>query len=67
MTERFLEKMGALVRARGIMYKVVSQLLLLYVSDSWVVTRAIIKVLEGLHHRTARWIMGMTATRGEGR
>ena len=51
------------MRARGMMYKSVSQSVLLYVSESWVVTGAMLKVLEGFHHREVRRITGMTAKR----
>ena len=46
--------MGATVRACGIMYKAVAQLVLLYGSENWVVTGKMINVLEGFHHREAR-------------
>ena len=52
------------VRYHGMMYKVVAQLLLLYNSDNWVVMGAMLKVLEGLHHRLTRHITGMMETRG---
>ena len=42
---RFLEKMGATVRARGMMYKAVDQSVLLYGSDSWVVMGVMLKFL----------------------
>ena len=60
-------KTGATVRDCRIMYKAVAQSLLLYGSGSWVVMGGMLKVLEGFHHRSARWIMGMTATRGASR
>ena len=41
--------------------------MIMYGSEIWVVTRDILKVLEGFHHRAKRWITGMTVTRGEGR
>ena len=40
--------------------------MLLYVSESWVVTGEMIKVLASFHHRAARRIMGMTAKREAG-
>ena len=64
MIVRVLEKMGATVWDRGIMYKEVDQSVLLYGSEIWVVTREMLKVLEGFHHRAARHIMGTAATRG---
>ena len=48
------------------MYKTVVQLVLLYVSEIWVVTGYMLNVLEGLHHRASRRIAGMTATCGSG-
>ena len=67
MITRVLAKTGATVRACGMMYKAVDQSLILYDSESWVVMRDILKVLEGFHHRTDRRIMGMTETDGAGR
>ena len=63
---RVLEKVGATVQAFGMMYKAVAQSLILYSSEIWVVMEAMIKILEGFHHRTARGITGMTAARGAG-
>ena len=56
-----LEMMGATIRARGAMYKAVSQSVLLYCRKIWVVIGGILKVLEGFHHWVARYITGMTA------
>ena len=67
MIARVLTKMGAAVRDRGMMYKAVSQLVLLYGSEIWVVIGEIIKVLEGSHNWASQRIMGMTATCGAGR
>ena len=61
-----LAKTGAMVRARGLMYKVVAQSVLIYNSDSWVVAGAMLKVVEELHHWVARRITGMTETCGAG-
>ena len=61
-----LVKKGAMVRSQGMMYNEVSQLVLLYVSETWVVTGGILKVLEGSHHQEARRITGMKATGGPG-
>ena len=66
MAARVLERMGTTVRVRVEMYRAVAQLVLFYSSKIWVVTRGILKVLEGLHHRAARQITGMTAKRGAG-
>ena len=40
--------------------------MILYGSESWVVTGDMLKVLEGFNHRAGRWMKGMTATRGAG-
>ena len=49
------------------MYKAVTQSVLLYISESWVVTGEILKVLKAFHHRAVQWITGMTAKCGAGR
>ena len=66
MIARVLERTGATVRARGAMYKAVAQPVLLYGSESWVVTGEMLKVLTAFHHRVAQRITGMTAKRGAG-
>ena len=48
------------------MYNVVAQLVLLHVSDSWVLTGVMLKFLEGFHHRVVRRITGITVTHGAG-
>ena len=53
-------KTGATVRVRGVMYKATVQLVLLYGSGRWVVTRVMLKVIEGFHHRVAINILGIT-------
>ena len=58
--------MGLMVRAWGIMYKEVVQSVLLYGSESWVVTGGMLKVLEVFHHRLSKRILGMTAHRTTG-
>ena len=49
------------------MYKAVFQSVILYGSEIWVVTGAMLKFLEGFHHRSSRCITGMMATRGAGK
>ena len=46
MIARVLAKTGEIVRSRGMMYKAVSQSVILYISDSWVFMGEMIKVLE---------------------
>ena len=53
MLAKVLTKAGAAVRARDIMYKAVVQTMLLYASESWVDTGAMLTVLEGFHHWVA--------------
>ena len=48
------------------MYKAVGQFMILYRSNSWVVTGVMLKVIEGFHHQAARRIKGMTKTSGAG-
>ena len=64
MVARILERTGARAQAWVDMYMSVAQLVLLYVSESWVVTREILKVLKVFHHQEAQWITGMKAKRG---
>ena len=63
---RVLAKMGATVRTRGMMYKAVDKSVIMYRSESWVVTGEMVKLLEGFHHWSSRRIMGTTDIRGEG-
>ena len=53
-----LVKAGINVRSREIFYKLVVQAVLMYRRDTWVVTDAMVEVLEGFRHRIARRIMG---------
>ena len=46
-------KTGAMLRACGMLYKVVSQTVLIYESDSWVVMGDMLKVMKGFHHRVS--------------
>ena len=45
------------------MYKAVEKSVLLYGSESWMVTGEMLKVLAGFNHREARQITGMTKKR----
>ena len=67
MISKVLTKTEETVWDIGILYKAVAQMVLLYGSESWVVTGAMLKVLEGFHHRTSRRIAGMTAWNAEDR
>ena len=62
-----LTKRGATVPARGMLYKAVAQTVLIYGIDSWVATRAMLKLFEGFHHRATQKIAGMTDRHTEDR
>ena len=51
------------MQARAMMYKAVVQTVLLYGRRSWVVTEAMLKVLEGFHHQVDRRRVWMSAWR----
>lgn len=63
LVSRILEKEGASVRARGMFYKSIVQSILLFGSETWTVTGAMLKVLDSFHHRIARRITGKMARR----
>ena len=54
------------MRSQLEIYKAVAQPVLLYKSESWVVTREMLKVLTAFHHQAVRQITGMTEKRGAG-
>ena len=58
---KVLTNTGATMRAFRMVYKVVEQTVLLYIREIWVVMGAILKILQGFHHRSTRRISGMTA------
>ena len=64
---RALANTEATVRSQMMIYKAVSQSVLLYGSDIWAVTSKMLNFLEWFHHRAARLITGMTETHGTGR
>ena len=63
MAEKVVRKTEAEVRVQRMIYKEIVQSVLLYGRDIWVVMRAMLKVLEGLYHRTARRVAEMTERR----
>ena len=67
MIVRVLGRMGATVQAQGSMYKALDQSVLLYGSESWVVTGEMLKVLTLFHHWVSLLITSMTAKYGAGR
>ena len=60
-------KTGATIKSWEMVYKVLVQVVLLYGSKIWVVTDAMMKVMELFHHRIARRIEVMTARKGDDR
>ncbi len=54
MIGRVLSSEGASPRAMGSFYKVVVQSVLLYGSESWVLSKAMMKKLKSFHKRRAR-------------
>ena len=60
MMAKALKKMRAVMETQATMYKAVVQIVLLYGSESWVVMDAMLKMLEGFHHRLARRIAGIS-------
>ena len=46
------------MRAWVMMYKSVVQIVLLFESESWVVADAMLKALQGLHHKAAWRVSG---------
>ena len=59
MLSKVVMNTGETVRSQGMIYMEIIQSVLLYGSASWLVTRSILKLLEGFHHWSARSIEGM--------
>jgi hypothetical protein len=53
-----LARDGATPRVSGMFYKAVVQSILLFGSETWVMTNPMLKALESFHRRVARWIAG---------
>ena len=62
-----LVREGAVPIVTGKFYKAVIQSVLLYGSETWTVTPAMLRTLEGFHHRVVRRITGAVAYRRERR
>ena len=67
MVENVLGNTGGLIKVLSIMYIAVVQAVLLYGRKIWVVTDAMMTVLEGFNHRFVRRTMGMTVKKGYSR
>ena len=65
MAEKVPGKTCVPIKARAMMYKAVVLELLLYGSNIWLATDAMMKVLVVFHHSIARQISGMTAREGD--
>ena len=66
MITRVIEQTGATVWSQEAIYMTVVQSVLLYDSESWLVTGEMIEVLMGFHHWEAQQITGMIEKCGEG-
>ena len=62
---KVLVKTGAPIKSRAMMYKAVVQAVLLYGRIIWVMTDAMIMVIEGFHHRISRSNTGRTERKGD--
>lgn len=58
MVSRILRRDGLRPKAAGMFYKAVVQAVLLYGAETWAVSPAMLKALEGFHHRVARQLTG---------
>ena len=63
MVRKVAKKTGATVQAQVMMYKSVAQSVLLYGSNSWVMTGSMLKLIDVLCHWVARRIVGMMVRR----
>ena len=63
MVGKVVTKTGETVLSQGMLYKAVVQCVFLFGSKIWMMTGAMIKVLEVFHHWLARRIAVMTAER----
>ena len=53
------------MKARAMLYKAVVHTVLIYECDSWVVTDAMMTVVEVFHHRVAWRLLGLTVIGGD--
>lgn len=63
LISRPLLRTGVSTRVIGMFYKAIVQSVLLYGSETWVVTPQMLKMLDGFHHRIARRITNKMPTR----
>lgn len=59
MVSRVLRRENANPRIMAMFYKAVVQSVLLYGSETWVITPVMLRALEGFHHRVARQLTGL--------
>ena len=55
---RILSKKGANAKIMGIFYKTIVQSILLYGSETWVISKQMLRMLRSFHRRCARFITG---------
>ena len=61
MVAKVLTRTGVTVQAQSMLYKAVVKTVLLYRTESWMVMRTMLKVMERIHHWVGRGILGKTA------
>ena len=66
MVTKIPRKAGAPIKARTIVYKAIFQAMLLYGREIWLVTDAMMTMLEVFHHMISGRIADMTASKGNG-
>ena len=60
---RVLYNTGVTMRSRSVLYKAMVKTVMLYRSDSWVITESMMKVLEEFHHQILRRLTRKTTRR----
>ena len=62
---KVLEKTGSLIKVHSVIYKAVFQEMILYGIKIWVVTYAIMKVIEAFYHSIARQVFRVKERKGD--
>lgn len=57
---KLLRRQGANPKVSGYFYKAITQSVLLYSCETWTITKKLLGLLEGFHHRVARQLSSMT-------
>ena len=67
IVSKVMGKKGEPIKSHVMIYKALVHVVLMHNNEIWAVTDSIMTVLESLHHRIARRIMGITMKRGDDR